>query len=84
MTDATRARIDELRALKSKYPALTHGEIADASEYTEAYVKAVLNHRNVPVEPADTLAEIERAIGVARAARLPIEDREGRGHAVAG
>jgi len=84
MDQPTRDRIDRLRGLKAKRPPLTHAEIAAASPYTEAYVKAVLNGRDLPVEPGPTLDRIEAAIGKARREQRPVEDRHGRGFAVAG
>lgn len=83
MDQPTRDRIDDLRRRKAEYPPLTHAEIAAASPYTVAYVKAVLNRRNVPAEPAATLDAIEAAIEKARRRQAPVEDRHGRGFAVA-
>lgn len=89
----TKERINELRAAKGELPPLGYVEIADHSTkpdgsgpYSHQYVKAVLNGRGLPVTDdalAATLDAIETAITKARRAQPAIEDRYGRGFAVA-
>lgn len=84
MDAKTRDRIDALRAAKVARPPLTHAEIAAESPYTYAYIKAVLNGRDLPVHSTDeTLDNVEAAIGKARAKQRPVSERHGRGFAVA-
>lgn len=83
MPPTTDQRIDTLRQRKAKRPPLTYREIADCSDYSEQYVKNILNGRGLPVDVGPTLDHIDGAITKARGRQRPVEDRYGRGFAVA-